>query len=95
MTEEIKEVAISVSDYSKTKFKRTRVITLVLLIFGLLTLMTYFILLTADINGNHILDFFKGFLLGVTLGSIIIAILYITGLYDRYAALFCKKNKNK
>ena len=93
MTEEIKDVALSVNDYSKTRFKRTRILTLVLLIIGFLSLVSYVVLVSLDLNSSHILDFIQGMLIGIATGAILVAILYITGLYDKYVGLFCKKKK--
>ena len=93
MNEEIKETVIGVDNYTKIKFKRTRITTVVLLIIGLLSLVSYVVIFSLDLNSNHILDFVQGMLIGIATGAIIIAILYITGIYDKWCMFMCRRNK--
>lgn len=93
MNEEIKETVIGVDDYAKMRFKRTKNTTLFLLIVGFLSLIGYMTLVFLDLNSSHILDFIQGMLIGIATGAILVAIFYITGLYDKTVSMLCKKNK--
>ncbi|MCR5350599.1 MAG: helix-turn-helix domain-containing protein [Acholeplasmatales bacterium] len=90
MNEEIKETIISANDYTKTKFKRTRITTLVLLIIGLIALMFSIAFEYMDYD-SFIFGFLKGMMIGLAFGSILVAILYITGVYDKFALKMCRR----
>ena len=87
MKDEIKETANVVNDYNKERFKRTKVITLVFLTMGLLALLAGLVLLFFDLPDTHWIGFIKGALFGTALGAIILAILYVTGLFDKFARI--------
>ncbi len=90
MNEEIKETVLSANDYAKTKFKRTRIITLVFLSIGLIGVILSIIFEFMDYD-NFIFGFFKGAMLSLAFASILIAISYITGFYDKFAAKVCRR----
>ena len=87
MKDELRETAVDVNEYNKTKFKRTRVITLVFLIFGLLALSVGLVLLFLDLPDNFWIGFLKGALIGTALSAILIAILYVTGIFNKFARI--------
>ena len=85
MKEDLKETAINVNEYNKEKFKRTKIITLVHLVLGILALTAAMILLTIELPDTFWFGFLKGALLGTAFAAILIAILYVTGIFDKYA----------
>ncbi len=90
MNEEIKETVLEANNYAKTKFKRTRITTLILLIIGFLSLIGTVVFMYLDLKSSPAIDFVQGVLIGLATGSILVAILYITGIYDKWAR-FCNK----
>ena len=97
MDNETKELAKEISNYKDEKFKRTKVFTLVYLFIGMLALSLGLIFdeignsndLGELIQNNKIL---KGMTFGSSFFSMLLAVLYITGVYDRFAKIMCKRS---
>ena len=96
MNLEEKELSKEVSAYNKARLKRTSIITLVILIYAAVILVTGVIIEEIGIENQHVANFIKGFCFGTAFGAIILAILYVTGLFDKIANAkykFFHKNK--
>lgn len=85
MEQETKETVIMVNEYNKEKFKRTKIITLVFLMIGIIALLIGFIFEFIDLNSDFLQGFIRGISYGTSLAVILLAILYITGIFDRFA----------
>ena len=96
MNLEEKELSKEVSAYTKARLKRTSIITLVILIYAVIVLITGVIIEEIGIENQHVANFIKGFCFGTAFGAIILAIFYVTGLFDKFAKAkynFFHKNK--
>ncbi len=85
MNYEEQELSKDVSEYTKARLKRTSIITLVLLIFSMTMVVIGFIFEFIDIPYDHINGFIRGVTYGSSFATMIIAILYITGIFDKFA----------
>ena len=85
MNLEEKDLAMDVANYKEERFKRTKVITLVFLIIGFITLIGTIVMMMLELPDEFYVGFIKGALIGTSLAAFILAILYVTGLFDKFA----------
>ena len=85
MNLEEKELSRDVSEYTKARMKRTTIITLVWLIFSVTMVVIGFVFEFIDLNSEFLSGLIRGISYGSAFASMIIAILYITGLFDKFA----------
>ena len=87
MDDNVKETAINVNEYNKENFKRTKIVTFIFLILGVFSLTMGIIVLFIELPESFWYGFLKGTLFGTAFSSMIIAIHYITGLFDKFARM--------
>ena len=92
MDNETKELAKEISNYKDEKFKRTKVFTLVYLFIGMLALSLGLIFDEIGNSNEFLWGFLKGMTFGSSFFSMLLAVLYITGVYDRFAKIMCKRS---
>ena len=92
MNNETKELAKEISEYKDEKFKRTKVITIVYLFIGMFALSLGLIFEGIGLGDNFLGGFLKGVTFGLAFFSMALAVLYILGIFDRFAR--CKSNRN-
>lgn len=85
MEQETKETVSIVNEYNKEKFKRTKIITLVFLMIGIAILLIGFMFEFIDLNNYFLQGFIREISYGSSIAIILLAILYITGIFDRFA----------
>lgn len=90
MNNELKETMKQAAEYNNIEKKRASKIILIYLIVGITSLIINQIFVIFDISGTFFTGFVKGATAGLTLCSLIFAILFITGRLTEI-----KENKNR
>jgi len=85
MNEEVKETAIKVAEYGKSCEKRITKTVMGFLIVGILGILTHLAFGFLRVAESVITGFLDGVSLGVGLGALILALLYVTGVLTRAA----------
>jgi len=92
MDNEIKETALKVSEYENEDKKRTKKVTLMFFILGMLSLIANILIEELNLPVDGFYEFIKGFTIGLPFGVMIIGILYVTGVLTKLYS--CKKHKS-
>lgn len=87
MDKEIKETVLKVADYSNYEMRRLSRRMSYLFIVGTAALLLYFILLMADAGDTFMEGFPAGVLLGLAEGTLIVGVLYTTGLLAKFSGV--------
>lgn len=85
MEQGTKETVSMVNEYNKEKFKRTKIVTLIFLIVGISAALIGFMFEFIDLYNDFISGFIRGVSYGASIATMLLAILYITGIFDKFA----------
>lgn len=79
MDQELKDTVLKVVDYTNEDKKRLMRVTLVLFVVGIISIVFNQYLNNSELPSTNLLDFIRGLTTGLSIGSLIVGILYVSG----------------
>lgn len=96
MDSELRETVLKVADYdNEAKIKMTRRLNAFFIVAIVAMILHFAIIFLFDNIESNLLDFIKGFTLGMPLAVLIVGAIYISRYSDKFAEFKNKRNNNK